>query len=289
MKLYFQYRIQQRVVIYLVVSGFIGLVAIAIATFHPTSLIVKILVGMAYFLSFGLSSVVVSESRIAYLNWKKRSDHHLAYIELWLVGLAIFIIGFFLLGGIQNFIGNMQIAETSFYFEPDNGFMPFSLQFLGKMIIPWIIDVLLVGHVVLKKALPGPEIESKTEEKAVTIKAGKNLVTLNPENISHISVIQHYATLYLNTVAGFDEIELKTSLVNILKQLPADRFIQVHRSHLVNLDYIERIENKSGETSVLIKNRKKFIPVSRRQSRDFKKVYNSHREQQRKITAQPAN
>lgn len=283
-RLYFQYQSKQRVAIYIIISTFIGIVAFTIASFHPTPLYAKLLVGISYFLCFGCAAVVVSEIRISILIWKGKNDFNVGYGELWIIGFTILLIGFYFLGAIQLLIWKLHIKELHFYFDPANGFMPFSLAFLLKMVSPTMINIVLVGHVILKKVPSQQETEKVIAEDPVTITSGNHSVVLNPKNISHISIVQHYATFYLNTIDGFDEVELKSSLVNIIKQLPQNCFFQVHRSHLVNINQIEKITTSGGEARVLIRSRQEYIPVSRRQLNELKTLFEKALEQKRSIT-----
>lgn len=293
-RLLFQYQAKQRGVIYLLISVFIGLVSFTISSFHPVTLFVTSLVGLSYFFSFGVAVIMVSEIRITVLKKKGQSDFNLSYGELWLLGLMIFFIGFFILGTVQVIVGRYNFSELKYYFDPANGFLPFSWSFFLQMIPPWIIDVLLVGHVILKRVPPQSESSAadsspldsseQTLEDPIRIIAGKHVLTMNPQNIAHISVEQHYASFYLNTIDGLDELELKSSLVNIMKQLPQDLFCRVHRSHLVNLAHIEKIINQPSGCYVIVKPRlDQPIPISRRQLTEFKKRYEQYKEFQRSI------
>ena len=151
------------------------------------------------------------------------------------------------------------------------------------MLPVYALDVLLVGHIVLKWHLPKQGSQGDQISELVTIESGKNQITLNPLNISHISIVQHYATFYLNTVDGPDEVELKSSLVNILNQLPEHLFLQTHRSHVVNLAFVDKLHNLPGEAYVSMKSRDDRIPVSRRQLKDLKTELDKYLEKKRSI------
>lgn len=269
-RLFFQFEPAYRVVIYLLVSCFIGLVAFAIALFNPTTMTAKILVGLSFMLAFGCSTVIVSEIRLMWMIKRGYRKFHIKYWEIWLIGFIILLIGFFILGGIQHFLWRFHIEDLTFYFDPESGFMPFSLRFFLKTLPPTVIDILLVAHIIFKKVPPEGAGEKSDDPAFVNIQAGKHQVNLNTDNITHISIDQHYSTIHLNTVEGRDKIELKSSLVNILSQLQGERFMQVHRSHVVNLDYVAEIKSRAGESMVIMKPDSVTVPVSRRQMHGLK-------------------
>ncbi len=278
-RLFFSYSIRQRLPIYLLVSGFIALTAFAIALFHPIALLPKLVVGIAYFCCFGGASILVSEVRILYLRRRQKEEINFAIGELWIIAFILFLIGFIFLGAAQTVLMNHIPIDLSYYSDPANGFLPFSFLFFIKMIPPWIIDVLLASHVVLKK-VHSPSIQDSESEKAdiLEIQADKKSFKLNPNNVSHISVEQHYTTIYLHTADGPEEMEIKSSLKKLMEQLPEDTFVQPHRSHLVNLDFVEKIVSSPDGGKIRLKYSDKTVPVSRRQITTIKETHLKHKE-----------
>lgn len=277
--LFFDYRGAQRAGIYLLVSLLIGLVAFAGSTFHPGTIFSSLIVGAAYFTAFGVSVVIVSEIRIAWLKRKEMRSFNLTIGTVWLLGLIIFLLGFFILGAIQRCLMAFQIPDLAYYFKPASGFMPFSLTFLLKMFPTWAVDVFLVNHVVLKKVKPGPRTSRPLTFDTVALTSGKNSVNLNPDNISHISIDQHYASIYVKTGDGLEEIQIKSSMKTILEKLPEDLFCRVHRSHAVNLNHVEKITSRAGNAYIKVKDVEVKIPVSRRQLSEVKTRFQSFTEQ----------
>ena len=66
---------------------------------------------------------------------------------------------------------------------------------------------------------------------------------------------------------------MKSTLKYLLNQLPDDRFFQVHRSHLVNLDFITGIKRIHRTYQIILSDRQNTLPLSRhRISEVFPKI-----------------
>lgn len=69
---------------------------------------------------------------------------------------------------------------------------------------------------------------------------------------------------YVNVVTANGETLVRTSLKELLEQLPADRFRQIHRSAIVNLDAVAAaVRDDSGRLHLQLRERKETLPVSR--------------------------
>ena len=49
----------------------------------------------------------------------------------------------------------------------------------------------------------------------------------------------------------------------MLKRLPADQFIQIHRSHVINLAHISHVKKKNRSCELILKHGDHKLPVSR--------------------------
>ncbi len=268
--LYFNYNRKKRSLIYLSVSLLIGLVAFTVVIFLPGSLVSYTLVGLSYFLSFGIAMVIVSESRIFWLETHGAEHHHLTIGLVWVLGMIIFLVGFLLLGCIQAAFQTLKLADLDYYFDPANGFLPFTPKFLFKMFPATAVVLFLANHVVLKKVRNKKPTIPAFQFETVELTSGKNTVNLNPENISYISIDQHYASIFIRTVEGLEEVQIKSSMKTILDSLPTEMFCRIHRSHTVNLNHIDKLVNQGGNTHLRIKNSDVILPVSRRQTTEVK-------------------
>ena len=72
------------------------------------------------------------------------------------------------------------------------------------------------------------------------------------------------ADKYTTVVTRDAELLIRTPLKELLPQLPAGRFRQIHRSTLVNLDEVTAaVRDETGRLSLRLKHRKESLPVSR--------------------------
>lgn len=69
---------------------------------------------------------------------------------------------------------------------------------------------------------------------------------------------------YVNVVTAKGEALVRTSLKELLERLPADKFRQIHRSAVVNLDAVAAaVRDDSGRLHLHLRERKETLPVSR--------------------------
>ncbi len=81
------------------------------------------------------------------------------------------------------------------------------------------------------------------------------------------------ADKYTSVVTRDAELLIRTPLKELLSQLPADRFRQIHRGTIVNLNEVgTAIRDETGRLSVHMKHRKESLPVSR----VFAELFRSH-------------
>jgi DNA-binding LytR/AlgR family response regulator len=83
----------------------------------------------------------------------------------------------------------------------------------------------------------------------VLVKADKKLTRVALDEVSHIEAYGNYIFIYRQR----DRILSKQTLTQFQEQLPADRFIRVHKSHIVALkavQYLEGNELSLGEKKI---------------------------------------
>lgn len=276
----FDFSSGKRMAIYGLAACIIGGVAFAISMFHPVLLIVHLMVGAAYFFSFGVPLVLISELRIQYLEKSGRRNADFYTVEVWIMSFLIFLTGFYILGTLQVIVGWMNLEMFSYYYDPDKRLQAYSFYFFFKMLPVWVIDTLIPVHLLLKKRLPAPEIIDPHDNaqggyKEVTFAGGTTFMRFNPKDITHISIEEHYAKIYAitngNINGNIKESEIKQSLSKILKNLPEDLFVRIHRAHAVNMLHIAELSKESEGYQIVIKNSEFVLPVSRRNISDVRK------------------
>ena len=78
---------------------------------------------------------------------------------------------------------------------------------------------------------------------------------------------------YTGVVTREGESLIRVSLKDLLPQLPPERFVQIHRGTIVNLDEVAAaVRDDAGRISLKLRNRKETLPVSRIYAEQFKQM-----------------
>lgn len=102
------------------------------------------------------------------------------------------------------------------------------------------------------------EVEERVEEK-IELQDGNDVIQINKNNIYYFKANGNYWEV--KTLAGSQL--LRTTIEDLIMHLPADEFVRIHRSYIVNTKYISNIKHdqlKVGNT---------VLPVSRTYSKDI--------------------
>lgn len=95
-------------------------------------------------------------------------------------------------------------------------------------------------------------------------------IVISPKNITHVSVEDHYCQIHYLAGRGAKKMMARESLQGLLLRLPADQFLQIHRSHLVNQRHVAGFKRNSGHAWALVGPDKIRLPISRRRFRELK-------------------
>lgn len=106
------------------------------------------------------------------------------------------------------------------------------------------------------------EIKEKNELLSLNIENDK--MTISRNNIISISSYGNYLKFFLNSHSGIIEIVKRDSLTSIESQLNMfDEFIRCHRSHIININHVEKILGTSKKAEALFKIGNLSIPIAR--------------------------
>lgn len=81
--------------------------------------------------------------------------------------------------------------------------------------------------------------------------------------ISHISIEDHYCNIHYSRSDRLMNKLIRLPIKEMARKLPADFFIQIHRSHIVNLGHVAYIKKTGRNYRVVLKNFDVELPVSR--------------------------
>lgn len=105
------------------------------------------------------------------------------------------------------------------------------------------------------------------EKRYISFDIGDTWIKISTSDIIFVEVFLRAS--YIHTENQVYKIEY-TSLKKIISLLHESNFIQCHRSYVVNLDYIERLEKNSTQLVIILRNYNKVVPVG--------KIYKCHLE-----------
>lgn len=97
----------------------------------------------------------------------------------------------------------------------------------------------------------------------ITISHSKGIKIVDPKSIIHIMADNSYSTI--NFADGSSFVDSK-SLKHYESTLPS-QFIRIHKSHIINLDFLEEYSNQDGHFAIM-KNGD-MLPISRNKIREF--------------------
>ncbi|SRR5579871_5305394 len=113
-------------------------------------------------------------------------------------------------------------------------------------------------------------LEEGRAKRRMAVKCGAKYRVFEPSQVSAIVAREHYAALL---VEG-QELLADDSLDQLAQRLDPARFLRIHRSAIINLDYLRELEHEGDRkyTAVLSDPAKTRLPVSRERLEDLRKV-----------------
>ncbi|MDP2524936.1 LytTR family DNA-binding domain-containing protein [Maribacter dokdonensis] len=163
----------------------------------------------------------------------------------------------FLLSFLYHFF--LISLQSSFTSEAVWGFIKsFGLPFIPIVVPLWLYLRSNYGAI----EVPFYDKENSRSKKTVTI-VGNNkseTLTICEADFIYAKAQQNYVDVFYKTDNGMQQETFRNTLSNIMKQLP--KAWQVHRSYLVNLDYLESVEGNARKRYIRISTTEETIPIS---------------------------
>lgn len=113
-------------------------------------------------------------------------------------------------------------------------------------------------------------LEEGRVRRRMAVKCGAKYRVFEPSQVSAIVAREHYAALLVDG----QELLSDDSLDQLAQRLDPGRFLRIHRSAIINLDYLRELEHEGDRkyTAVLSDPAKTRLPVSRERLEDLRKV-----------------
>jgi two-component system LytT family response regulator len=96
-----------------------------------------------------------------------------------------------------------------------------------------------------------------------------SISTFEPNNILRVQAQSNYCKIYF--IDGCKTVVISKVLNLVQQKLPPEMFIRVHKSHLINRQYIKQVSGTHTKTAELV-NGESFV-FSRRRKAMFYKTY----------------
>jgi DNA-binding LytR/AlgR family response regulator len=156
------------------------------------------------------------------------------------------------------------IFTTAFEQYAIDGFRVNAIDYLLKPI--GYVDFLVAANRA-KELFGNKKEKSEKQSETIFVKSGYKLVQLDLKDVTYIEVLKDYVSIHLE---NGEVISTLMSLKSLENKLPAERFMRVHRSFIVNLEKIKTIERNR------IIFGKDYIPISESYRDDFHRFVNDN-------------
>lgn len=86
---------------------------------------------------------------------------------------------------------------------------------------------------------------------------------IHPSQIGHVTVEDHYLRIHYHVDDGLKKTLIRMPLKELSARLPEDQFARIHRSHIVNLAWVDGLKRVGREVQLTMKHGDFKLPVSR--------------------------
>ena len=113
------------------------------------------------------------------------------------------------------------------------------------------------------------KMEEGVSKKRMAVKCGSKYRVFDPARVSAVVAKDHYVVLLLEG----QELLVDESLYTLSQRFESKRFLKIHRSAVINLDYLKELEREGDRKylAVLSDVAKTRLPISRERLEDLKK------------------
>jgi len=124
----------------------------------------------------------------------------------------------------------------------------FNMEVLDYLLKPISLDRLLKAvnkfHRIAASDHPQQDRHPNTDEGHLIIKADKKFHKISINEISFIESMDDFIRIHTND----NRLDCYERLVGMEKKLPADKFLRIHRSYIINLDKVDSFTNTSVQS-----------------------------------------
>lgn len=214
-------------------------------------------IGLLYAVGIGLATML--------LYWLRNAIGHVHVWHVWAVTFVGFVLGYYFLP-LDEFLAGTLGIDTAEHVAPIGFFRLLPIWFLLTYLIvqPYLNQSLRSELDRLREVnalLEGRNRGGARAGQSVKFASGRTEFALDADAIRNVVVDDHYCYVHYRDDDDYRKRDLALPLREIAALLPPD-FVQVHRSHIVNLQHIASIKRK-GRSICLTLDGDYEVPVSR--------------------------
>ena len=273
-------QLELRILIYLaytLMAGGAAFAALRVFELHRGSFVILQFQGMYAWhtaMNFGICFIVLDLALEGICHWH---EHPRTVGLTWLTGFCSFLIGFILQRTIVYQAITGYYPDLLLLYQKFPSMRPQMIHMFFFCLPFWLITfsftvwllLRLQRHFIMTTDTAKPEAPPLfiTQNLQVTTDCGIAFLPLHA--ITHISMNDHYANIYLQENEGCRKVFVRMTLQQALAQLPEDQFVQIHRSHLINLHHLMELRKTGRSWESIIGQERRPLPVSRNRQRDL--------------------
>ena len=185
---------------------------------------------------------------------------------LWVISAAGFVLGIFIVSQLETVAPMTSVAAKASSLHGPTGM-------LLRLIPVWLLVTAYFARNEILKAYqarlaafespPATERTRPVESSTIRLGSGKSAVTCDIEKIILVSAEENYCRVLTQDTDGSSSVLVRATMGSIAGELSRANFIRVHRSHLVNTNYVEQIKKLGRRLFVVLVGVAGNIPISR--------------------------
>lgn len=137
-----------------------------------------------------------------------------------------------------------------------------------RMLPYWLLSIFCVTWFHFKNNSIPFEIQEAKKIQAIDLRISPS-ISIDTTLITHITVEEHYSRIFYKEQGSIKDLQIRSSLQEVFKQLPQELFIKIHRSHIASLLHIQELKNVKYSYEISIGDNEFLLPVSRRRIPDI--------------------
>ena len=241
-------------IIALILGAFVPLLLITLEPFdNSNSFSYKYAILLGYAICIAIPLIILHP--IENYIYEKQTNRWFVINEFFYILLSLLVI--FLFSFFYHFI--IIRNQTSISIELIWSFVKFFCLPFTPIVVPlWLY--LRSKYGIIEVPLYDEKKLEKSKSITITGTNKSEVLAISESDFIYAKAQQNYVDVYFDTESGTQQKTLRSTLSNIMKQLP--NAWQVHRSYLVNLDYLKSIEGNARKRSIRLSQTEEVIPIS---------------------------